>query len=97
LFGSCLLCQDPAIFAAKNQKVLTKLWPYSNNIAIAETEGGYDGNSLLYEVQEKEGDEQPKAGYAQESQTGHPRCLSGVRDKSIQNRETLVSTAVIGV
>jgi len=89
LFGSCLVCQDPPIFAERVQKVLTKLCPYSNNIAIAEIEGGQDGNSLLYEVQEKEGDKQPAAGHAQESQAGHSRCLSGVRDKSIQNRETL--------
>lgn len=52
-------------------------------------EGGYDGNSLLHEVQEKEGDKQPTPRYAQESQTGHSRCLSCLQDKSIQNRETL--------
>jgi hypothetical protein len=68
---------------------LTKLCSYSNNIAIGETEGGNDGNSLLHEVQEKEGDKQPAAGYAQESQAGHPGCLPCVRHKSIQNREAL--------
>jgi len=84
-----VVCQNPGIFAAKAQKVLTKLCSYSNNIAIAEIKGGYDGDSLLHEVQEKEGDKQPAAGYAQESQTGHSRCLSCLRHKSIQNRETL--------
>ncbi len=49
-FGSCLVCQNPAIFAGKAQKVLTKLCSYSNNIAIAGIKGGHDGNSLLHEV-----------------------------------------------
>ena len=29
-------------------------------------QGGYHGNSLLYEMQEEGGDKEPKAGYAQE-------------------------------
>ena len=70
-------------------EVLTKLCSYSNNITIAAIEGGNDGNRLLHEVQEKEGDKQPAEGYAQESQAGHPGCLSRVRHKSIQNREAL--------
>jgi hypothetical protein len=77
------------MFVFKAQEVLTKLCSYSNNIAVGEIEGGNHGNSLLHEVQEEEGDKQPTAGYAQESQTGHPRCLSCVRHKSIQNREAL--------
>jgi hypothetical protein len=77
------------MIATKAQKVLTKLCSYSNNITIAEIKGGHDGNSLLHEVQEKEGDRQPTAGYAQEPQAGHSRCLSCLRHKSIQNRETL--------
>jgi hypothetical protein len=75
--------------AGKVQRVLTKLCSYSNNIAIAKLKGGHDGNSLLHEVQEKEGDKKPQAGYAQEPQTGNPGCLSYLRHKSIQNRETL--------
>jgi hypothetical protein len=73
----------------KDQRVLTKLCSYSINIDTAKLKGGHDGNSLLYEVQEKERDKQPKAGYAQEPQTCHPGCLPCVRHKSIQNRETL--------
>jgi len=87
--GFSLVCQNPAVSAAKAQEVLTKLCCYSNNIAIARVKGGHDGNSLLHEVQEEEGDEQPSAGYAQESQTSHPRCLPCVRHKGIQDRETL--------
>ena len=75
--------------AAKSQQVLTKLHRYSNNIAKGAREGGNDGNSLLHEVQKEEGDKEPAAGDAQESQTCHPRCLPGVRHKSIQNREAL--------
>jgi hypothetical protein len=71
------------------QGVLTKLCPYSNNIDIAKLKGGYDGDSLLHEVQEKGGDKKPKAGYAQEPQTSHPGFLSCLRHKSIQNRESL--------
>ena len=89
LFGVCLDCQNPGIFAAKAQRVLTKVCSYSNNILIARVKGGHDGNSLLYEVQEEEGDKQPSAGYAQESQTSYPRCLPCVRHKSIQDRETV--------
>jgi len=74
---------------AKSQQVLTKLHCYSNNIAKGEKEGGNDGNSLLHEVPKEEGDQEPAAGYAQESQTCYPRCLPGVRHKSIQNREAL--------
>jgi hypothetical protein len=77
----------------KPKKVLTKLCSYSNNMATAEIKGGYDGNSLLYEVQEKEGDKQPAAGYAQKSQASHPGRLSRVRHKSIQNRETVDTCA----
>jgi hypothetical protein len=88
-FDSCLAHQNPAVFVCKAQEVLTKLCSYSNNIAIAEIEGGNHGNSLLHEVQEEEGDKQPAAGHAQESQTSHPRCLSCVRHKGIQNREAL--------
>jgi len=47
------------IFALEAQRVLTKLCSCSNNIAIAKLKGGHDGNSLLHEVQEKEGDKQP--------------------------------------
>jgi len=43
----------------------------------------------LHEVQEEERDKEPATGYAQESQTRHPRCLPGVRHKGIQNREAL--------
>jgi hypothetical protein len=52
------------IFVWKVQKVLTKLCSYSNNIVIAKLKGGHDGNSLLHEMQEKEGDKQPQAGHA---------------------------------
>jgi hypothetical protein len=83
------MVKNLTIFALEAQRVLTKLCSYSNNIAIAKLKGGHDGNSLLHEVQEKEGDKQPQAGYAQEPQTCHPRCLPCVRHKSIQNRETL--------
>jgi len=78
-----------AIFAWKAQRVLTKLCSCSNNIGIAKLEGGHDGNSLLYEVQEKGGDKKSTPGYAKEPQTGNPGCLPYVRHKSIQNRETL--------
>lgn len=73
----------------KPSGVLTKLCAYSINIGIAKLKGGHNGNSLLHEVQEKEGDKQPQAGHAQEPQTSYPRCLPCVRHKSIQNRETL--------
>jgi hypothetical protein len=86
---SAKIAKKFAIFAWKAQRVLTKLCSYSNNIAITKLKGGHNGNSLLHEVQEKEGDKQPEAGYAQEPQTCHPRCLPCVRHKSIQNRETL--------
>ena len=71
------------IFALEAQKVLTKLCSYSNNIDIVKLKGGHNGNSLLYEVQEKGGDKKPKASYAQESQTGNSGFLSCVRHKSI--------------
>jgi len=51
--------------------------------------GGHDGDSLLHEVQEKGRDKKPNAGYTQEPQTSDPGCLSYLRHKSIQNRETL--------
>ena len=86
---SAKMAKKFAILAWKAQGVLTKLCACSNNIVIAKLKGGHDGNSLLHEVQEKEGDKQPQAGYAQEPQTCHPRCLPCVRHKSIQNRETL--------
>jgi hypothetical protein len=75
--------------ALETQKVLTKLYSYSNNIGVIKLKGGYDGDSLLHEVQEKGGDKEPKAGYAQEPQTSNPGCLPCLRHKSIQNRETL--------
>lgn len=75
--------------SSKTHKVLTKLRPYSNNIALAGLKGGRDGNSVLHEVQEEEGDRESKAGYAQESQTGHPGCMPRVRHEGIQNREAL--------
>jgi hypothetical protein len=75
--------------ALETQKVLTKLCSYSNNIDIAKLKGGYDGNSLLYEVQEEGGDKKPNAGYTQEPKTSDPGCLSCLRHKSIQNREAL--------
>jgi len=81
---------------AKGSKVLTKLCPYSNNIAIPEIEGGYHGNSLLHEVQEEERDKQPAESHAEESQTGHPGRLPRVRHKGIQNRETIDFAAVTG-
>jgi len=68
---------------------LTKLYSYSNNICVTKLKGGYDGDSLLYEVQEKGGDKKPNAGYTQEPQASDPGCLSCLRHKSIQNRETL--------
>jgi len=68
---------------------LTKLYSYSNNIGIAKLKGGYDGNSLLHEVQEKGGDKEPQAGYAQEPQTSNTGFLSCLRHKSIQNRASL--------
>jgi hypothetical protein len=37
----------------ETQKVLTKLRSYSNNIGVTKLKGGHDGDSLLYEVQEK--------------------------------------------
>jgi len=87
---SAKMAKKFAILAWKAQRVLTKLYAYSNNIGIAKLiKGGHHGNSLLHEVQEKEEDKQPQAGYAQEPQTCHPRCLPCVRHKSIQNRETL--------
>jgi hypothetical protein len=58
-------------------------------MAIAEIEGGYDGNSLLHEVQEKGRDKESTAGHAQEPQASHPGRLPQVRHQSIQNRETL--------
>jgi hypothetical protein len=45
---------------------LTKLYSYSNNIGVIKLKGGYDGDSLLHEVQEKGGDKEPHAGYPQE-------------------------------
>jgi hypothetical protein len=75
--------------ALETQKVLTKLYSYSNNIGVIKLKGGYDGNSLLHEVQEKGGNKKPNAGYTQESQTSNPGCLSQLRHKSIQNRESL--------
>jgi hypothetical protein len=75
--------------ALETQKVLTKLCPYSNNIGVIKLKGGYDGDSLLHEVQEEGGDKKPHAGYTQEPQTSDPGCLSYLRHKSIQNRETL--------
>jgi hypothetical protein len=83
------MVKNLTIFALEAQRVLTKLCAYSNNIDIAKLKGGHNGNSLLHEVQEKEGDKQPQACYAQEPQTCHPRCLPCVRHKSIQNREAL--------
>jgi hypothetical protein len=83
------MVKNLTIFAWKAQKVLTKLCSYSNNIGIAKLKGGYDGYSLLHEVQEKEGDKKPQACYAQEPQTSHPGFLSCLRHKSIQNRESL--------
>jgi hypothetical protein len=77
--GLSVVCQNPEISAAQIHKVLTKLFSYSNNIAGTGIEGGRDGNSLLHEVQEEEGNEQPSAGNAQESEAGHPGCLSCVR------------------
>jgi len=68
---------------------LTKLYSYSNNIGVIKSKGGYDGDSLLHEVQEKGGDKEPHAGYTQEPQTSNPGCLSCLRHKSIQNRESL--------
>ncbi len=68
---------------------MTKLYAYSNNIDIAKLKGGYDGNSLLYEVQEKGGDKKPEKSYAQEPPTSNPGCLSHLWHKSIQNRESL--------
>ena len=75
--------------ALEAQKVLTKLCSYSNNIGVTKLKGGYDGDSILHEVQEKGGDKEPHAGYTQEPQTSNPGCLSCLRHKSIQNRETL--------
>jgi hypothetical protein len=86
---ACRNGQKFTIFALEAQRVLTKLCSYSNNIDIAKLKGGYDGNSLLYEVQEKGGDKKPHAGYTQEPKTSDPGCLSYLRHKSIQNRETL--------
>jgi hypothetical protein len=83
------IAEKIAIFAWKAQKVLTKLRSYSNNIDIANLQGGHNGNSLLHEVQEKEGDTEPSQGYAQEPQTSNPGCLSCLWHKSIQNREGL--------
>jgi len=59
----------------KAQRVLTKLYSYSNNIGVTKLKGGHDGNSLLHEVQEKGRDKEPKAGYTQEPQTSNTRCL----------------------
>jgi len=73
----------------ETQKVLTKLCSYSNNIGVTKLKGGHDGDSLLHEVQEKSGDKKPNAGYTQEPQTSDPGCLSCLRHKSIQNRESL--------
>ena len=75
--------------ALEAQKVLTKLCSYSNNIGVTKLKGGYDGDSVLHEVQEKGGDKEPHAGYAQEPQASNQGCLSCLRHKSIQNRETL--------
>ena len=75
--------------ALEAQKVLTKLCSYSNNIDVIKLKGGYDGDSLLHEVQEKGGDKKPTEGYTQEPQTSNPGCLSYLRHKSIQNRESL--------
>ena len=69
--------------ALETQKVLTKLCSYSNNIGVAKLKGGYDGDSLLHEVQEKGRDKKPNAGYTQEPQAGNPGCLSCLRHKSI--------------
>lgn len=59
----------------KLKGVLTKLCSYSINICITELKGGYDGNSLLYEVQEKGRNKKPPTRYAQEPQTSDQRCL----------------------
>jgi len=75
--------------ALETQRVLTKLYSYSNNIGVTKLKGGYDGDSLLHEVQEKGGDKKPNAGYTQEPQTSNTGCLSCLRHKSIQNRESL--------
>jgi len=75
--------------ALGTQRVLTKLCSYSNNIGVIKLKGGYDGDSLLHEVQEKGGDKKSNAGYTQEPQTSNPGCLSHLRHKSIQNRESL--------
>jgi hypothetical protein len=75
--------------ALEAQKVLTKLCSYSNNIGVTKLKGGYDGDSLLHEVQEEGGDKKPNAGYTQEPQTSDTGRLSCLWYKSIQNRETL--------
>jgi len=36
--------------ALEAQKVLTKLYSYSNNIGVVKLKGGYDGDSVLHEV-----------------------------------------------
>ena len=75
--------------ALETQKVLTKLCSSSNNIGVTKLKGGRDGDSLLHEVQEKGRNKKPHAGHTQEPQTSNPGCLSCLRHKSIQNRETL--------
>jgi hypothetical protein len=68
---------------------LTKLRSYSNNIGVTKLKGGYDGDSLLYEVQEKGRNKKPHASHTQKPKTGDPGRMSCLRHKSIQNRETL--------
>jgi hypothetical protein len=58
--------------ALEAQKVLTKLRSYSNNIGVTKLKGGYDGDSVLHEVQKKGRDKKPHAGYTQEPQTSNP-------------------------
>jgi hypothetical protein len=70
------ILKKSAIFALEAQKVLTKLCAYSNNIVLANLKGGYNGNSLLHEVQKKGGDEESTTGYAQERKACNPGRLS---------------------
>jgi hypothetical protein len=62
-WGDRIILQFTLTLSFCNDRVLTKLYCCSNNIGNLELEGGYDGNSLLCEVQAKEGDEEPKTDY----------------------------------
>jgi hypothetical protein len=77
------MVKNLTIFALKAQRVLTKLCACSNNIDIAKLKGGHNGDSLLYEVQEKGRDKKPTPCYAEEPQTGDPGRLSYLWHKSI--------------